>query len=138
MLSYLNFVNLYSSTSGSFGGGTYGVRKTCTGTSKDYRSVGEIGRTIQIVDTNKSVTGINYFRRTVTYIGGYTTTYGFLVGDYPDTTIYKRVTTRISRITTNQCQHNEADIAGGDLNESYAASGLDGATGLGEDGAAVG
>ena len=138
MLSYLNFANAYSSTSGSFGGGTYAVSKACTGTSKDYRSVGEIGRTIQIVDTNKSVTGIDYFGNTVTYMGGYTTTIRSAVGPWPNTTTFSRGTTYISRITTNQCDYNEADIAGGDLNESYAASGLDGATGLGEDGSPVG
>lgn len=137
MLNYINYVNNYSTGSSSWGGGTYAEGRDCTGTSKQYRSVASIGQTLRIADTNRSVTGIDYWGNSVTYIGGYTTSIGSYAGEWPNYTTFSRRTTRISRVTTNACVHREADIAGGDILTDGQGE-LEPATGLGSDGEAVG
>jgi hypothetical protein len=118
MLNYLNFVNVYSSTRGTFGGGSYAENKPCTGTSKNYQPVGEIGKTLRISDPDNSYTS-SLIRNDRVLPYGYT---------------YTVIPTK----SVNQCAANEADISGGELNVNYAATGLDGATGLGSDGVPVG
>jgi hypothetical protein len=136
MLNYINYVNNYTSGSSSFGGGTYAEGRRCTGTSEHYWSVGEIGKTIRILDTNVRVSSRGRNGETYWLYGAYRTTIKYYFGWYPDGYLGTRYTTRRSYRTTNQCQYNGAEVAGAELNAPNTD--LEPATGLGSEGEAVG